>query len=67
MSRIDPKLKFQDVDNQTSVYGNKMADFRVISELGKGSYGTVYKVECLKDHKIYVLKKTSLNTKSSKH
>ena len=44
-----------------------MTDFWILTELGKGSYGTVFKVESLKDHKIYVLKRTSLNTKSLKH
>lgn len=69
MSRLEPKhsMNFKDIDNKTSQYGSKMSDFRVLTELGKGSYGTVFKVESLKDHKIYVLKRTSLNTKSSKH
>jgi len=37
-----------------------MADFTILSELGRGSYGTVYKVESNKDGKIYVLKKINI-------
>ena len=40
--------------------GNKMSDFKILTELGRGSYGTVYQVSSLKDNKIYVLKKISL-------
>ena len=29
--------------------GNKMSDFRIVSELGRGSYGVVYRVTSLKD------------------
>jgi len=29
--------------------GNKMSDFKIISELGRGSYGVVYRVVSLKD------------------
>ena len=36
--------KFKDIDNRTSVYGSKISDFKVLSELGRGSYGVVYKV-----------------------
>ena len=51
---------FQEVDIKNSDIGNQMADFKIISELGRGSYGTVYKVESKKDGGIYVLKKISL-------
>ena len=37
-----------------------MLDFRIVSELGRGSYGTVYKVTSLKNNQVYVLKKISL-------
>lgn len=37
-----------------------MIDFKIINELGRGSYGTVYKVTSLKDNLTYVLKKISL-------
>jgi NIMA (never in mitosis gene a)-related kinase len=40
--------------------GNKMSDFRIVSELGRGSYGVVYRVESLKDQLTYVLKKINL-------
>ena len=37
-----------------------MLDFRIVSELGRGSYGTVYKVTSLMNSQVYVLKKISL-------
>ena len=45
---------------QHTCIGNFMADFKIQSELGKGSYGTVYKVFSEKDKKIYVLKKINM-------
>jgi hypothetical protein len=33
-----------EVDNKFSDIGISMSDFKIISELGRGSYGTVYKV-----------------------
>lgn len=51
---------FNDVDNKNSSIGNQMSDFKITGELGKGSYGTVYKVNSNKNSKTYVLKKISL-------
>ena len=41
--------------------GNKLSDFAIIKELGKGSYGTVYTVKSLINSNIYVMKKMILN------
>ena len=38
-----------------------MADFEIISELGKGSFGYVYKVRRRTDSKIYALKKVAFS------
>lgn len=40
--------------------GNSLSDFKILSELGKGSFGLVYKVQSLNNHLIYVLKKISV-------
>ncbi len=37
--------------------GNKLSDFKILSELGRGSYGIVYKVYSYIDGNIYVIKK----------
>lgn len=37
-----------------------MSDFKVIDELGRGSYGVVFRVLSLKDNQTYVLKKITL-------
>jgi len=37
-----------------------MTDFRIVNELGRGSYGTVYRVTSLKNNQTVVLKKISL-------
>jgi serine/threonine protein kinase len=51
---------FQEIDIRTSEIGNQMADFRIVVELGRGSYGTVYKVQSLKNNQTVVLKKISI-------
>ena len=59
-------IKFSDVDNRNSQFGTKK-DFKILSELGWGSYGTVYKVQSLKDFQTYVLKKINLKHMKPKH
>lgn len=46
--------------------GNKLSDFKILKELGKGSYGTVYTVRSYIDDNIYVMKKMELNTLKEK-
>lgn len=47
--------------------GSKFADFQVLKELGKGSYGVVNKVKCLKNGIIYVIKILDLKVMKEKH
>ena len=37
------------IDRKDSVLGNSTKDFEVVKELGKGSYGTVFRVRPRKD------------------
>jgi serine/threonine protein kinase len=61
-----PKTKSPAKINAQSI-GNKMSDFRIITELGRGSYGVVYRVLSLKDQLTYVLKKIILTHLKPKH
>jgi NIMA (never in mitosis gene a)-related kinase len=61
-----PKTKSPAKINAQSI-GNKMSDFRIITELGRGSYGVVYRVVSLKDQLTYVLKKIILTHLKPKH
>lgn len=56
-----------EVDIRHSDIGTSMQDFKVMSELGRGSYGTVYKVQSNKDGNTYVLKKICLKHMKQKH
>ena len=40
--------------------GREMSDFMLISELGRGAHGVVFKVRSVKNGKIYALKKIKL-------
>lgn len=40
--------------------GCSLREFKIMAELGKGAYGTVYKVISLVNHQEYVLKKISI-------
>jgi len=44
-----------------------MSHFEVLSELGRGSYGVVYKVKALKDNNVYALKKLHIKHMKPKH
>jgi NIMA (never in mitosis gene a)-related kinase len=46
--------------------GSKLADFKIISELGKGSYGVVFKVQSLIDKAVYVMKKICIKHMKAK-
>jgi len=37
--------------------GSKISDFKILNELGRGSYGIVYRVYSYVDGNIYVIKK----------
>lgn len=52
--------KVSDQELQPMSIGNKLSDFNILSELGKGSYGLVYKVRSLLDNEVYVIKKMEL-------
>lgn len=49
-----------------SKVGIKLSDFKILKELGKGSYGTVYTVRSYIDDNIYVMKKMELNNLTDK-
>lgn len=41
---------------------NRLWDYEVLKELGKGEYGQVYKIQSKKDQRIYALKKINLSS-----
>ena len=51
----------QQLKKKENEVGNKLSDFEIIKELGKGSYGTVYTVKSLINSNIYVMKKMEIN------
>ena len=63
-------LQLFDNDNHEEMdrtVGNKLTDFKMISELGRGSYGVINRVESLLDHKEYVMKKINIKHIKQKH
>lgn len=46
--------------------GSRLSDFKILKELGKGSYGTVYTVRSNIDDNVYVMKKMELNNLKEK-
>ena len=58
----------KEIKQTTSEYGNSLADFDIISELGRGSYGVVYKVKAHKSNdNIYALKKLPIKHMKVRH
>ena len=48
------------IDEAGRLIGSSLSDFKILCELGKGSYGLVYKVQSQIDNNIYVIKKMEL-------
>ena len=62
------KSIMQEIKDTQSEYGNTLRDFKIIAELGRGSYGIVYKVQATKDNsRVYVLKKILMQHLKPKH
>ncbi|CAD8110112.1 unnamed protein product [Paramecium sonneborni] len=60
--------QLHDLDcRQYQLIGSNLSHFTILNELGKGSYGVVYKVKSSQDGNIYVLKKINLTHLKSKH
>jgi NIMA (never in mitosis gene a)-related kinase len=49
MEIVNPEL-IQDI-------GSKISDFKILNEIGRGSYGIVYRVYSYVDGNVYVIKK----------
>ncbi|CAI2375852.1 unnamed protein product [Moneuplotes crassus] len=49
-----------------SSFGSSLKDFKVIKEIGRGAYGTVYKVQSYIDRNTYALKKINEINKTQK-
>ena len=45
----------------------QLSDYQIQGELGRGSYGVVYRVLNLRDNQVYVLKKITVSHLSAKH
>lgn len=56
------KLKTVEILSEKEVFGGSLKDFKILSELGRGSFGTVYKAESLLNNKECVLKKIDINS-----
>ena len=57
----------KEISKEQSQLGTKLADFRTLKQLGKGSFGTVYLVESLLiTHDPVVMKQISLSSCQSK-
>eukprot|EP00826_Nyctotherus_ovalis_P034540 TRINITY_DN2889_c0_g4_i4.p1 TRINITY_DN2889_c0_g4~~TRINITY_DN2889_c0_g4_i4.p1 ORF type:complete len:592 (+),score=135.20 TRINITY_DN2889_c0_g4_i4:225-2000(+) len=57
----------REIKETTSEYGNAVADFELLAELGRGAYGVVYKVRARKDNNVYALKKIPMKHMKIKH
>lgn len=66
MGDIESQNPINSINNNDSEIGSSAKDFKVLCELGKGASAVVYKVQSLKNNKIYVLKKLELKKLKSR-
>lgn len=52
------------MEDPAAAYRSKISDFRILRELGSGSWGTVYEAERLADCGVYALKKVQMAQRS---
>jgi NIMA (never in mitosis gene a)-related kinase len=62
-----PTLKNAKGEEDESLVGTKLTDFKILCELGRGSFGVVNKVLSLVDHNEYVMKKINMKHVKLKH
>lgn len=56
---MDKEVSFEHINFKDSEYGSSLQDFQIITLIGKGSFGSVYKVLSRKTRQVYVMKKIS--------
>ena len=61
-----PKI-IKEINKSSPELGNSIADFEILSELGRGSYGVVLKVRSRKNGQMYALKKLPMKHMKPKH
>lgn len=59
---IDDSQLYDDEKIQNS----KLEDYTILQRIGQGGFGTVYKVKCNLNNKVYAMKKLPLNSRESK-
>lgn len=64
MKRVIPQ---NSILSEKEIFGGGLKDFKILCELGRGSYGTVYKAESLLNNRECVLKKIDINNLKEKH
>lgn len=65
----EQKLKLPSKNNfllEKEIFGGSLKDFKILCELGRGSFGTVYKAESLLNNKECVIKKIDINALKQK-
>lgn len=65
--RLGLKQGSQNKIEGESTVGDRVADFKIIGELGRGTYGVVYKVISNIDKCVYVMKKINIKHVKQKH
>lgn len=65
--RSIPSQELRQTNDSERFVGNCVADFKLLCELGRGSYGVVNKVLSNIDNRIYVMKRINIKHVKQKH